>query len=370
MFAKTLSPSHREILNAIEFVGSRATIADLHKHINSQISLPIGLNTDGYDVAVFHDARPFRLSPGTTRVIRYHDAIPLLHPDLLGSGDYTTMHYRLLSEAAKDSWFVCNSESTRRELMMFAPEAHERTVVIPCAQAFDLQTVIPVGDVGPVLLRRASNLMIDHGSEQRDIGRLQALINEWKGSPNYIISIAALEPKKNIGGILAAYECLCTQMQAPPKLVLVGSYGWRCEDTLKEMQPHIRSGNLIHLQNVPSHELMLLLKSAKLCFFPSWAEGFGYPPIEALYAGTPSVVSDLPALKETMGSAAIYVDPNDPRSMCEGLMALLDPVNGPSNRARLLAHRQSVLSHYEPELTSKLWNEFLAVVQPARKKAI
>jgi glycosyltransferase involved in cell wall biosynthesis len=368
LFAKTLSTSHRAVMADLEYVGSRVTVADLHMHANLPVKLPLALDTRQFDIALFHDARPFKLAPNTARVIRYHDAIPLLYPDLLGDGAYTTMHYRLLKAAAQDGWFVCNSEATRRELLLFVPEAEERSAVIPCAQNFSLSDTFQDGPIDEILIRRASEFTINPKAEVRDAARLQERLQSWGANPNYIISVAALEPKKNIPGMIAAYEALLGELPNPPTLVLVGSPAWSVEDALRAMRPHLRSGNLIHLQDVPISELMLLMKKARLCFFPSLAEGFGYPPIEALYAGTPSVVSDLPALRETMGDAAIYVDPTCRDSMVKGLMALLNDATGADTCARLLTHRHTVLSRYEPEVIAARWNAFLGSVSPLRPK--
>jgi glycosyltransferase involved in cell wall biosynthesis len=359
LFAKTLAPDRRELLNYLDFVVSRLTLSDIHRHVSSQILPQIRLSTEGYDVAVFHDSRPLRLSPGTARVIRYHDSIPLSHPDLLGDGEYTSLHYRMLKAAAKDSWFVCNSKATLNELMNFAPEAASKALVIPCAQSFSRLNVHSESPVREIIRRRASDLMVRPTSASNDSHALDLALAGSDNAFKYIIGVAALEPKKNIRGLISAYEALLARETNAPKLILIGSPSWKFEGDLKAMEPHIRRGRLFHLSDVPSLELASLMAGAELCFFPSLAEGFGYPPLEALYAGVPSVVSDIPALRETMGACSLYVNPLDPDGMASAIQQLLDPANGPQLKAKLLEARKEVLSRYEPDCIASQWNALI-----------
>ena len=68
---------------------------------------------------------------------------------------------------------------------------------------------------------------------------------------------------------------------------------------------------------VSDHELTGLYKSAKAFVFPSLAEGFGLPGLEAMAAGCPVVCSDIPVFHEIYGDAAIYFDPNNARDIAE-----------------------------------------------------
>ncbi len=80
------------------------------------------------------------------------------------------------------------------------------------------------------------------------------------------------------------------------------------------------------LDYVPLDEMPALYSAADALVFPSFYEGFGVPPLEAMRCGTPAVVSDIPVLREVMGDAVIFVDPRDPGSIADGMKRVLtDP---------------------------------------------
>lgn len=366
LFANTLDDAAREALSKIDYKVSQMTLSDVHFARRMPFAPQIHLRTDGYDAAVFHDCRPIRLSQGTARVIRYHDAIPVTHPDLVSDGTQPMAHYQFLKAAARDSWFVCNSEATRRELISVAPQAEPHAIAIPCAQNYALSFKPQAIDVPEVIRRRASGFQVRSIAAKADLEKLNAILKEMVRAPNFMIAVAAIEPKKNVSGLVRAFERYLAENSRPARLVLVGRPSWNYDRDLRMMEPHIRSGALIHLEDVPNDELMALFAAAKLCVFPSHTEGFGYPPIEALYAGTPSLVADIPALRETCGPAAVYAPPTDARALGDAMSALMHPRTGEELRASLAARRQEVLARYEPDVVSAQWNAFLAEVKPIR----
>ena len=74
---------------------------------------------------------------------------------------------------------------------------------------------------------------------------------------------------------------------------------------------------------VPDHDLVAFYQKAAAYVFPSLSEGFGLPPLEAMLYGTPVVSSNATCLPEILQNAAIYVDPNDPEDMADGIHRLL-----------------------------------------------
>ena len=74
---------------------------------------------------------------------------------------------------------------------------------------------------------------------------------------------------------------------------------------------------------VPDADVPSLLAGARALVLPSFAEGFGLPVLEAQAAGTPVACSDLPALREAAGDAAVFFDPHDVDSMVKGIQKIL-----------------------------------------------
>ena len=118
-------------------------------------------------------------------------------------------------------------------------------------------------------------------------------------------------PTKNLPGLFQAYRKLLDDYKVPEKLVLAGSQGWLSEEVYNlveglDLEEHVR-----FLGRVPSEHLLYLYNAARLLVHPSFYEGFGLPPLEAITCGTPAIVSNVSALPEVVGDAALLVDPHD-----------------------------------------------------------
>jgi glycosyltransferase involved in cell wall biosynthesis len=102
----------------------------------------------------------------------------------------------------------------------------------------------------------------------------------------------------------------------PHQLVLIGAAHPNLAPVALPREPTV-----LELGFVPDDDLRALLTGAAALAFPSRAEGFGLPPLEAQACGTPAVVSDLPVLRESAGPDAVFVAPGDPAAWAEALVA-------------------------------------------------
>jgi glycosyltransferase involved in cell wall biosynthesis len=91
---------------------------------------------------------------------------------------------------------------------------------------------------------------------------------------------------------------------------------WKTDPRLKD--------RLIEIADPTDEEIVRLLSRAKAFIFPSFAEGFGLPPLEAMASGVPVVCSDIPVFREVYGDAVRYVDPNRAESIAGGIREVLD----------------------------------------------
>jgi glycosyltransferase involved in cell wall biosynthesis len=140
----------------------------------------------------------------------------------------------------------------------------------------------------------------------------KAVLERYGLEPGYVLVIGNGLPHKNLGVLLEAAD------QIPRKIVFVG-----VRDNIriywKSRYPNESSLWIAHVQD---DDLPSLLRGAFCLVQPSTAEGYGYPPLEAMACGVPAVVSSIPVLLETTGSVALYADPHDPRSWIESFNAL------------------------------------------------
>src|SRR5262249_44872212 len=114
---------------------------------------------------------------------------------------------------------------------------------------------------------------------------------------------------------------------------------------------------LLHLQDVPMIEVQALYRQAECFVFPSFAEGFGFPPLEALQCGTPSVVSDIPSHRWVCGDAALFCDPYNVEDIADKIGQLVVDENGPATREKLLRAAPQILNRYSMDTVAGQWDE-------------
>ena len=138
----------------------------------------------------------------------------------------------------------------------------------------------------------------------------------------YILHVGALDPRKNLERLVAAFAMLKGHVL---DLVLAGGATVEGYDMQAAAERCGVAGRVKILEHVPTENLPALYSGARCFAFPSLAEGFGRPPIEAMRCGVPVVASDRTALPETCGDAALLADPEDERALVEALtMACFD----------------------------------------------
>lgn len=137
----------------------------------------------------------------------------------------------------------------------------------------------------------------------------------------YILSLSTFEPRKNIDSLILAFQKLIKKEQFKDyKLILAGAKGWKSERiyNLAKKDPRIRI-----LGYVSDKEKASLLKHASVFVYPSFYEGFGFPPLEALAQDTPVIASAASSLPEILGDAALYVNPYNIFDILKALENLL-----------------------------------------------
>jgi glycosyltransferase involved in cell wall biosynthesis len=147
------------------------------------------------------------------------------------------------------------------------------------------------------------------------------------GAPEgYLFYAGTLEPRKNVGAILDAWEGLRNaEPDRTPPLVLAGPYGWGSQHLVRRIET-LKPLGLVNLGHVERSRLVRLFQAARVFVYPSLYEGFGLPPAEAMACGIPAVVSNTSSLPEVVGDAGIQVPPQDSGALATALHDLLaDP---------------------------------------------
>jgi glycosyltransferase involved in cell wall biosynthesis len=146
---------------------------------------------------------------------------------------------------------------------------------------------------------------------------LEATLSRYGLKAGFILFVGDVRPHKNVGGLLEAHRLLRKRWPGCPPMVIVGKRD-RANGLLKNNPQSVR-----WLGPLPQRELVHLYSSAGVFAFPSFYEGFGLPPLEAMACGCPVIVSSSGALPESVGEAGFYVDPHNPGSIADGIVRVL-----------------------------------------------
>jgi glycosyltransferase involved in cell wall biosynthesis len=244
-------------------------------------------------------------------VVTVHDLLPLRHPELFTSE--TRAHTRLsLPFVRRADRVLTNSEWTRGEVIDLLGLPPERVATTPFGVA--------------------ERFRPDPAAHDR--------VRERHGVAGpYVLCVGTREPRKNLVAALRAFERLARR-RPDVELVLAGGRGWHGEElerALAAVSDRVRTPGF-----VSDAELVDLYAAAACFVFPSLAEGFGFPVLEAMACGAPVVTSDNSALREVAGDAALLVDPHSSEAIAEALERVLeDPELRDDLRRRGLERRRA-----------------------------
>jgi len=156
------------------------------------------------------------------------------------------------------------------------------------------------------------NPAIDHNIFfPRDKTNSEKVKNKYGIKTNYILSVCTIEPRKNLTGTLDAYKKLPDEIKNKYSLVLVGGKGWLDEELNEKIEALSSKYSVIKTGYVPDEELPSLYSGASVFVFPSFYEGFGMPPLEAMACGVPVITSNNSSLPEVVGDAGIMIEAKD-----------------------------------------------------------
>ena len=127
----------------------------------------------------------------------------------------------------------------------------------------------------------------------------------------FILYFGTLEPRKNLIGLIKAYEIFRLNYKSASdyKLVIAGAPGWLYQKIYKTAKKSIFSNDIIFTGYIEEKDKLYLYNLASLFVYPSFFEGFGFPPLEAMACGIPVITSNISSLPEVVGDAGIIIDP-------------------------------------------------------------
>lgn len=267
--------------------------------LSQQLLLPLIAQRRGVDV-VHSPSFVMPLWRGAQRhVLTVHDmtsmTIPHVHTRLHRSAAFARAVTTSIRRADR---IVVPSSYTKSEVLRVVPEvASERVDVIPWG-------------VGPEFGPTAAE----------DVARARA---RYGLTRPYVLFVGTVEPRKNLETLVEAFRLAAEREGIDEQLVLAGRLGWGYERLLATLDDPWFHGRVLRLGYVDQADLPGLYAGARAFVFPALAEGFGFPPLEAMACGTPVLASDSSSLRENLAGAAELVAPGDRDALAAGLVRLL-----------------------------------------------
>lgn len=248
--------------------------------------------------AIYHEPNYILRPYSGCSITTIHDLSFLHYPQYHPKERVKFMERELPGTLAQAAHIITDAEYVKSELVKYFNIPPETITAIPLGVSPDFRPMI----------------------ERETAGVLDKYALGYDG---YLLSVATQEPRKNLEGLLQAYLSLPETMQRHFPLVLVGGHGWNCERIEKHLKCLELKGTVRRLGFVPANELPCLYAGANAFAYPSFYEGFGLPPLEAMASATPVLVADNSAMAEVVGEAGIQVDANDSAAIASGLKRLL-----------------------------------------------
>ncbi|MCB9497253.1 MAG: glycosyltransferase family 4 protein [Fibrobacteria bacterium] len=230
------------------------------------------------------------LMPQAKRAVVIHDLIPILFPGLSGEGGFL---HRIRASVREGDLILTVSDASRQDLIHMGASP-DQVVAVPLF-------------ADPKVFRPASSV---------DVSPAERFA---KGKP-YLLALGNLEPRKNLGAALQAFEDVCSQ--DPYKDIQLVLAGTRAPGHTEKL-PESTKDRVHFAGRVPDQELGALYRGATAFLFPSTYEGFGLPVLEAMQCGTPVIVSNRSSMPEVAGSAGIMIPPDSPPAFADALRQIL-----------------------------------------------
>lgn len=131
----------------------------------------------------------------------------------------------------------------------------------------------------------------------------------------FILFLNTIEPRKNLSGLLKAFDLI----NSDASLIIAGKPGWKYRKIFQEIKSAKKFHKIKYIGYVDETDKPALFKLAKTLVYPSFYEGFGFQPLEAMAVGTPTIVSQVSALPEIAGPAALLANCYDPAALAQAI---------------------------------------------------
>lgn len=293
---QALPPSsmHRGLGKLRRWLGHRPWLRRLYRHRLNSRFLQGKAQLEGY---VYWEPGYYMLPLDAPSVATLYDLSHIRHPELHPPARIEEMRRLIPDTLARATRLITISEFTRRELLE------------------ELRPSQPIDLVSPGVSRDYTEV----SPEQR-----QACRQAYDLPEHFTLSVATLEPRKNLAELLRAFALLPQSLRQQFPLVLAGAPGWDSAELQQLIEQLSAANELRYLGYVDQRHMPALYANATVLVYPSLYEGYGMPVAEAMAAGCPVITSNVSSMPEVAGDAALLVDPLDRGAIAGALQQVLE----------------------------------------------
>ena len=246
-------------------------------------------------------------------VVTVHDLAFLRIPRAFPRLQSLRFRLQVRANVRRAAVVVTGSEHSKRDIVSAYGVAENRTQVIPLASDPRLAPV-------------------------RDPAVIEAVKRKFGIAHRYVLSVGRLNARKNLIGLLRAFEQVRPGLAEPAQLVIAGPRDFQADALDRAIASSACANDVLRVGAVSGEDLPVLLSGATAFAYPSLFEGFGLPPLEAMACGVPVICSNTTSLPEVVGDAALTFDPFRADDIAAALGRVL---TDPALRADLIARGQA-----------------------------
>ena len=255
----------------------------------------------GADIFYMPNINFYSLSPNIPLVVTFHDlsfSLPYRYFDAKKRWWHEAVAPKKIAKKAKV--IIANSQSTKLNLLDF----------------YDINQ-----DKIKVIYPGIDEKYEPYPKESVELLRVK---NKYNLPDKFILFLGTIEPRKNIIGLIEAFDIFKNITSADYKLVIVGGRGWMYEKVFSRAKASPYCADILFTGFVPDEDKVGIYNLAELFVYPSFYEGFGFPPLEAMACDLPVITSAVSSLPEVCGTGALLVDPYNIGEIAKAMEMLIN----------------------------------------------
>lgn len=274
---------NEKIPNDIEFIPIPLSLSD-HKRSNRLLNLSLNCERPSLVFSPYYPIPSYKLCKG---ILTIHDLIPLRYPEWFSNP--TTLNF------------------FKNDLFKSALSA-DRIIAVSIATKNDIQEFYGIDENKISVVYSAPSQVFQSESLTQKRCKIP---NKFTKKP-YFLSVATVEPRKNLIGVIKAFEIFRdTEKTIDANLILVGKFGWNKKAVLEARNACKYRESIIFTGFIEDQVLIKLYQNTLAFVYVSLHEGFGFPVLEAMCCGAPVITSNNSSLREIAMGSSILCNPYD-----------------------------------------------------------